>query len=267
MIGKPKDIIIADMQRRLQNSFPELQFGPGSVARALVADVADEIAEAYDALDYVLRMTDLSRARGQYLDMIGQLVGIYRSDDELDEAYRARIAASELLRADSNETALRLRCLAQPMVRDVIIQKWSHGPGSCTIFVVPTDRSFDDMALNGVQSVISEHGAAGIRFNVTKPRDIVIDLSVALVFPDGMPRYRADALARSVKEQLSYYLNNLAPGDTMRDTDIIKTARNASSEIIDMDVYEFAVNNTRRAFCDIKANWNERFAPGKIRVR
>lgn len=267
MIGKPKDIIISDMQRRLQNSIPELQFGPGSIARALITDVADEIAEAYEALDYVLRMTDLSRAQGRYLDMIGQLVGVYRGDDESDEAYRARIASSELLGADSNETALRLRCLAQPMVRDVIIQKWSHGPGSCTIYVVPTDRAFDDAAISGVQSVVDTCGAAGVRFNVARPRDIVIDLSVALVFPDGAPRYKTDAAARAAKEQVAYYINNVAPGGTFRDTDIIRAVRNASSEIIDMDVYEFAVNNTRRAFSDIKANWNERFAPGKIRVR
>ncbi|HHY08861.1 MAG TPA: hypothetical protein GX530_10210 [Corynebacteriales bacterium] len=267
MIGKSRNELLSDMERRLKESIPELEFGPGSVVRAIITDLSEELAMSYDMLSYTLMMTDLSVASGIYLDMLGQLVGVRRNDGEADTAYRARVAASELLRAQSNELAIRLECLAQPFIRDIVIHQWSHGPGSCTIYVISTGREFDAVAVQNVQNVLARQGAAGIRFDVVLPRDIEIDLALLLIFADGVPRHRKNSIISDVRNAITWYIVNLLPGNTIRDTDIIKVVRNASSEIIDMDVIDFAVNDVKRNFGDVVSGWNERFTVGKLQVK
>ena len=67
-----------------------------------------EISTLYHVIDINLRQIHPSTAAGRYLDLIGQMLGVLRRENETDENYLYRIAHRWDEAATSNEMAVRL---------------------------------------------------------------------------------------------------------------------------------------------------------------
>lgn len=77
-VRKDKLEILRDALNKLQKNTPITSVAPGSVARALVEAVTNEISDFYDIMDYNLNQTLITTASGTSLDLIGSLYGIVR---------------------------------------------------------------------------------------------------------------------------------------------------------------------------------------------
>lgn len=77
-IRKNKVEILRDALNKLQKNTPITSIAPGSVARALVEAVTNEISDFYDIMDYNLNQTLITTASGSSLDLIGSLYGTIR---------------------------------------------------------------------------------------------------------------------------------------------------------------------------------------------
>jgi uncharacterized phage protein gp47/JayE len=108
----------------------------GSVARALLEIPAASISEAYINIKETAKNSFVSTASGQFLDMIGVLLGAYRQQSETDDQLKYRIKNALLYHAKGNTTAIQIAAEMVSGVSEVIIDEGSAGPGSFTLYVV-----------------------------------------------------------------------------------------------------------------------------------
>src|SRR5690606_5251563 len=108
----------------------------GGRARAIVDLVISKIADLYEDLDRLQKSSFVSTARGVFLDLHGELVGIRRHPGESDQNYLYRITHALDVIGGRRE-AIRLAALSVPLVRQVEIKPYTHGSGSFSLIVVP----------------------------------------------------------------------------------------------------------------------------------
>lgn len=77
-LSKSSDQIIRHALQKLSDKTPISGTGPGSIARALVEVIADDIGSFYSALDFNMSQTVISTASGRSLDLIGGLYNVRR---------------------------------------------------------------------------------------------------------------------------------------------------------------------------------------------
>ena len=66
----------------LENHTEITMTAPGSVARALTEANIAEVVSAYNTADLAMRMAYVSSASGFFLDLIGELVGVVRRNEQ-----------------------------------------------------------------------------------------------------------------------------------------------------------------------------------------
>lgn len=77
-LSKGKDQILRHALSKLSETTTITAGGPGSIARALVEVITDEIGNFYSTLDFNMSQTVLSTANGRALDLLGGLYNVQR---------------------------------------------------------------------------------------------------------------------------------------------------------------------------------------------
>jgi len=75
---KSKSQLVNSALRKLSASTDISSTGPGSIARALVEVITDEIGEFYSSLDFYVNQSVVATATGRSLDLLGQLYNTQR---------------------------------------------------------------------------------------------------------------------------------------------------------------------------------------------
>lgn len=79
---KSYEQMISDSMAYLQNHSPISLVAPGSTSRTLVESALNEVFTAYNTADVALKMAFISTATGYFLDLLGEIVGIFRKQDQ-----------------------------------------------------------------------------------------------------------------------------------------------------------------------------------------
>lgn len=75
---KTSDEILSQALKKLQEKTPITSTGPGSIARALIEVITDELGDFYSILDFNMSQTAISTATGRSLDLMGDLYNVKR---------------------------------------------------------------------------------------------------------------------------------------------------------------------------------------------
>jgi len=134
------------------------------------------------------------------------------SDTESDENLRYRIKNSVLSFERANEVSIRLAALSVDGVSDVIMRPYSAGIGSYEVLVVPTEGLASESLIAQVQDAIDGVQAYGIRGLAKSPTIVPIDISLKVIFLDGVTEVDKERIVDDVTTSIERYIVNIPVG-------------------------------------------------------
>lgn len=231
----------------------------GSVVRMF----ADLMAKYISDFDGILTQEHLncfvSTASGGYLDNIGQLLDCQRLEDESDNSYRARIVNKTNSSAKANETALKLALLSEEIVEDVIIRRFSHGPGSFTIIPIVDERTEENLQL--VEEIVNEVKSYGEK-TIVKYSDLkYVKLNIKLMFSNEISdnEIQKQSIANSVRSAVADYINSLKIGESLIVNELTQRVMEVSDYILDYSPITYNINGEDCLLINQGAKWDEQF--------
>ena len=264
LIDKTKqDLINTAIQRMAENTNIN-GINVGDVARKFLDVICEIMEEKYNTLKTSHLNAFLSTATGDALDLIGYLVACARKPEEGDDDYRYRISKQVLTIANANQTAVRLAALSANGVKDVILQPFTHGTGSFSVFVVTDDPYASDSILYEVKDKLEEVKAYGIRVEVFKPKVIPVQLKAKIIYNNSVSEYEKTTISARATEKVRDYINSLFPGESFVIYEIAQKIMEIDPRIYDIEFIEIRVNKRKALIVNQKSKWNERFFEDRV---
>lgn len=271
----------------LQANTQITNFAAGSIARSIVESIAPEIGESdqenrgslYKFMEDVLHQGYISRAKGDYLNLIGGLFSYPRRKEQVitedgsmqlqfidDETYRAEIIQQVMSIMSSNYTALRFNLLLVPGVEDVVPFQYAMGTGSFK-FIIVEDRNYNSVeVLEECKKVVDRYKGFGIKPLVAYPDYVPVDLKIRLEFLDSVPAQKRALIASTAKEVLINYLLDIPRGGVLVYNDIVQTIMNVSEEIHDFTILYYAINEMPVMLMNQSIEKDERYQVGNVEI-
>jgi hypothetical protein len=219
-VTKSRNEILLDELRSLQGT-QITNTAEGSIARALLEIPAASVAEAYQAIRETAEKSFVSSSSGEYLDLIGVLVGTYREPNEPDDRFKFRITNALLFHAKGNITAIKIATELVNGVAEAIIEEGTAGPGSFTVYVVgikPNEVPWS--LLSEVYEGIRNTVAFGTYFEVKPVKYLDVNANVDVIMKNDSSGFvDASAAINAVKN----YILKLEAGGILS-TDQLKHA-------------------------------------------
>ncbi|HFL2401679.1 TPA: baseplate J/gp47 family protein [Clostridioides difficile] len=231
---------------------------PGSIAKLFSDIINKNISEFYDVLTMSHLQAFVTTATGKFLNAIGLLVGCKRLFEESDEDYRKRITHQTLNLAKANETSIRLAVLSIEGVKDVILKRYSHGPGSMTI--VPITENIDDEGLlSSVKEVLLDITSFGEKVVVKLPNFKYLKLNIDLVFSSYIDEIEKQSIRVSVREKIISYINSINMGESLFINELTQRIMQVSDSILTYSCNSIKINNKNCLLINHDCRWDEKF--------
>jgi uncharacterized phage protein gp47/JayE len=257
LIKRTADEILSDALRRIKENTPITNFKPGAIARAIAESMKDELPKIYDYAEEVLHMGFLSRAKKEYLDLIGQLfsyprrtitkydaaTGKTKTEYIDDDMYRYEISQRVLTAANANYQSVRLKVLAVDGVSDVIGKEYTHGTGSFSLTIIPEYGFTLSTIMSGVEVAVQDVKAYGIRPHIVFPKQVPLELQIQLMFHESVSNSDKDKIRSDLKSALYTYFANFKMGQAFIYNDFVQQVMNGHEKIVDFSVVKFYLNN------------------------
>ena len=252
---KDENIMLSEMMIELQQKTGINDFSPGSIARSFLEVFNKKLHTAYKDFDLFASKVFLSTSTGRYLDLIGAMHNCPRNG-ESDDNYRFRIANQVFTAAKSNETAIRLKCLQVPEVKDIIMTKYTRGSGSFSIHVITNEVDTPDEVIRNVKKVVDETQAGGINAIVTKPKARPIDIELSVKLADGANR--SAVVESQIKTEIQNYIDGLGIGKQVSLQKVISIAA-LNANVNTAFLTSFKINGDNVVVKDVlNLEWDER---------
>lgn len=265
-IARDADTVLAIQTSLLKQNTPITNFSAGARARAILQCVSMDVARLEAQISDAALLAFVSRAVGEYLDWIGDLVLCERTPGESDDNYRYRITHRLEDAATANRAAVRLACLAVDGVKDIYMVPFTHGTGSFTVYVIPEDSLKQDDVLHSVQAAISSTAGYGIRGTASLPRYIklAIDVRLAMSYAGGV-----SAIAPQVRDAIRMHVESLGMGDPLIINALERDIMNVSPGIADVEIATLAIDGKPALIQNHSLYWDEKFSisPNDIMIR
>ncbi len=254
---KKESQIFEEMMAELEQTTGINDNSPGAIARSILEVINRKLNSFYRYFDEYAAMIFVSVAEGDYLDMIGQLLNCTRLPTELDHNYRYRITNQAFSAAAANRTAIRLKCLSIPGVKDIIMTPFTRGSGSFTVHVITDELDTPEAIMQQVRSAVLEIKAEGVRAIISKPLLCPIDLefSAALQSRSNTPM---ESASLTMKEQIKDHVDKIGIGEPIFIQKIMAIAM-LSQDISEVYLTSFKINEEPMIIRDrYQLNWDER---------
>jgi uncharacterized phage protein gp47/JayE len=244
----------------------------GGVARLLLNIMNKRLSTYYDTLKLNQMMAFVSKAKDGFLDEIGKILDCTRLDSEIgdDDAFRFRITKQIQIVAAANKMAIRLAALSVDGVMDVMLKPFTHGTGSFSVYVITQDPVTPDDILTLVQQKIDECEAYGVRGEVYRPILLPVEMKIRLLFKKTVPDLDRKLTVAQVQDALKTYVNSRNVGQPVFIKEMNELIKSFYSGIVDVIIFNYAINNRPVLPVDQDCAWNERFIesdkPGAIQV-
>lgn len=258
MIPKSFEELASDVIERLEENTPFTNVAAGGRARAIADLLIAKIADLYQDLDGLQKSAFVSTAKGVFLDLHGELVGVRRQPGESDQNYLYRITHA-LDAVGGRREAIRLAALSVPLVRQVEIKPYTHGSGSFSLIVVPHAIEQMDEAVSLVEEAIAPVVSEGIRAVVRGPSIKEVKLKLVLSFRETASEEARRNLRQQVKRAIKAYVDGLDMGRPMLVAGLIHAAMSVAKEIQNVILMEMHVDGQPLLVRDVIAYWDEKF--------
>lgn len=186
----------------------------GSVIDMFASSVADELAQAHQAIENNKKPYLFTNQTGDELDSTGYFLSCPRLVDETDKNYLYRLTQWINNNATCNATSIENKCRELEYSSAANYVPYSNGIGTATIYLIPITYNEEDkvLALNEAQQKISTviNPSSRVEFKIPEPR--YVKLVAYLDTKDGTDNtvIKADMI-KKIKE----YINGIAPGDKL----------------------------------------------------
>ncbi len=231
----------------------------GSVARLFLSIINKQLSHYYKALKTNHIQAFVSKAKGEFLDLIGVIVDCKRNSGEEDDDFRYRITKQIQIVASANRTAIRLAALSVPGVQDVMLKRFTHGTGSFSVYVISEEPYTPQELLDQVYLAIQDTEAFGIRSQVFRPIILPVDIRVRLIFNKAVSDLERNLALAQSQDALRYFINSRPVGALLRINDIKKVIKDIHSGIEDIIIFDYKIKNRPVLPVDQECAWNERF--------
>jgi len=243
----------------------------GGVCRLLLYLINKRLAAFYDTLDLNIAQAFVSNATGFFLDKIGQLLDCKRNTGESDDDFRFRITKQIQSVASGNYTAVRLAILSVPGVQDVKLQRFTHGAGSFSAYVISADPITPQTILDAVNEKINNGiESFGIRAEAFRPIIIPVEMKIRLIFNKTVTDLDKRLAIAQAQEEVKKYVNSRNVGEPLEIKEIDRRIRAINEGIEEILIFHFKVSNRPALITDQTCAWNERFVesdkPNAIQV-
>ena len=232
---------------------------PGSIAKLLLNLINTNIADLYSALTVNHVLSFLSTAQDSAVDEIGYMMNCTRIVDEIDDDYKYRISKWILTTATANETAIRLAALGITDVQDIVMRKFSYGPGTYTIVILTNNVSANSTVITNVTTVVEAVNGYGINYEIVNPDMKYVSLKIKLLNQDTSSDGSNLDMSYLTMDALKIYLLSRPIGGSIIIDDITKIIKNINSGIISYICTEIRINGKIAMFINQDCRWNERF--------
>lgn len=271
-INKSLDVLMNSSIAKLENtSLPggkRLSVTPGSTTRLLLAIINSQFEEYYKKLEEVHLQSFLSTSSGEYIDMIGELVGCIRNNGESDINYKTRVSKQVTVLEKANMLSVKMSLLAVDDVQDVKLVPYTHGSGSFTAFIVTDTAEPSSGIIEKCKEVLEGVVAYGIRYNVEGPELIPVELGIKLILKNE-EQAQGDIIEQ-VRTRVREFINSRDIGAELIFNEIVETVMATADTIYDMEVFEYKINGVRVLNSNQRCRNNERFIecskPGSIQI-
>ena len=230
---------------------------PGSVAKLFADIINKNIADFYKTLSVNHMQSFVTTATGTYLDAIGTMLNCSRKVDESDDDYRKRICHQTLSLAKANGTSIRLAVLSIDGVEDVVIKKYSHGPGSLTIVPVTSDISVN--RISEVEEAISDVVSCGEKIIIKSPTYKYVKFNINLSVSSTVDDVDKQNIKTEVRQAIMKYINSLRIGEPIMINELTQRIMQVDDAIINYSCDVFSINNQRCLYINQGCRWDEKF--------
>lgn len=252
-----EDLNVIAMERLKQSKINFI--GPGGVARLLLNIINENIEGFYKALQVNHTQAFLSTAKGEFLEAIGYMLSCTKLPSEDDDTYRERISQQVLSAAAANMTSIRLAALSVEGVQSVVLKPFTYGTGSFDVFIIAANIDIAESLIIKAKSAIDETVGYGIKFNVSGPKLVPVDIQVKLMFRSSTDDATKQLTKTKVKEALKAYINSRSIGEPLIINEITQRVMEVDDEILNYQLVSLKVKNKRVMTVDQNCRWNERF--------
>lgn len=237
----------------------------GVAGRQYVDVTAAGTGEAYNIAANTLTNHNV----GSLLLQVTNVRAIQNGQDiEGDDNYRYRIQNAILARQGQNETTLRMRLLELPGVRDVDIRPLARGTGTVDAVIVPVDRYVTTQLLEDAQDAAEDAVSLGVSVLVKAPIEHPVDLEIQIAVKASADKTTAKTQVAAAVRSL---IDNLPMGNDDGDgdlvmSDVIAYAKNASTDVTEINVSSLKIDNKQANLVSQKALPGEKFYMQSIKV-
>lgn len=241
------------------NSLQEKGFSttPGSIAKLFADIINKNISDFYEKLTSEHILAFLTTSKDEYLDSIGLLVGCTRNENEKDNDYKKRISYQTVYMARANELSIRLAILNLDGIDDVVLKRYSHGPGSFTVIPITNDNSNSMFSL--VSDEVYKVVSCGERVIVKSPEFKYVKLDISLIMSTDVDDTIKQELSILVSDNIEKYINSMTLGSTLIINKLTEVIMGSSSKIINYACNNFTINNEKCLLINQGTMWDEKF--------
>lgn len=240
---------------------------PGAICRLFADIINKNIADFYDTLKLNHMQAFVTTASKEFLDAIGILLNCIRKSGESDKDYKKRITNQCLSLSMANETSIRLAVLSIDGVDDVVMKRYSNGPGSFTIMPIIKNSYIEDDILSLVSEKVYSVSSYGEKIIIKLPEIKYVKLSINLIYSSNLTDSEKQALSVKVRDNIITYINSIPVGQSFiinQLTEYIMQSDNTSetnynTNIISYSCNDFKINEEQCLFINQGARWDEKY--------
>jgi hypothetical protein len=157
-----------------------------------------------------------------------------------------------------DETSIRLAVLSVAGVKDVVLRRYSHGPGSFT--VVPIVNSSNPSVMSDIEDVLNDAASYGEKITIKLPTAKLVKIVISLIYSVSTTDVEKQNIAVKVREEIIKYINSLKTEQTLIINELAERIMDVDDNIVDYSCNDFKINNQNCLYINQGARWDERFA-------
>lgn len=257
-VRKDADDIFHAVVERLEEHTPFTNMAPESRSRLIARAIAEVLGNVYRDMENLQKQAFPSTASSVFIDMHGELLGIYRYPRETDEQLKYRLHHA-LDAIGGRREAILAKARSVPLVKSVVDRPFTHGSGSFSLIVVPHAIEQIDAAVAAVEEAIQGVMAPGIRAIVRGPKVLPMRLELLPIFKEGLSQGSKDYLREAIQTTVKAYIDGLEMGSPFRISRLVHEVHKLSTDIQGVNVVSLEVSDQPLLVRDITCHWDEKF--------
>lgn len=202
----------SEIYKEIKDRFEERvgdSIAEGSALDIFTSSISTQLKDNYDEIEQSRNPHVWTSLEGDNLDATGTWVNLPRETGETDENYKYRLMNWTLRNEACNLTAINDALLNMTYASNAEYYPKTHGAGTGTVYVIPTDYSSGIIEL-ALQEAKERMGTVSSPESYTEyivPTKTPVDLNIYISSSSG----DLDAIKKEIESSIETYVNGIAP--------------------------------------------------------